>query len=85
MPGSPQVIKDLLLATIYSAIKAYIGSGVYNRIAGQVMILMSATDMSGAEKMANVLAFAQREAIMASEYLIRAVVELILMRAKQES
>lgn len=85
MPGSAQVIKDLLLATIYSAIKAYIGSGVYNRIAGQVMILMSATDMSGAEKMANVLAFAQREAIMASEYLIRAVVELILMRAKQES
>ncbi len=79
------MIKDLLLATIYSAIKAYIGSGVYNRIAGQVMILMSATDMSGAEKMANVLAFAQREAIMASEYLIRAVVELILMRAKQES
>ncbi len=79
------MIKDLLLATIYSAIKAYLGSGVYNRIAGQVMVLMSATDMTGAEKMANVLAFAQREAIAASEYLIRAVVELILMRAKQES
>ncbi len=78
------MIKDLLLATIYSAIKAYLGSGVYNRIAGQVMLLMSATDMTGAEKMANVLAFAQREAIAASEYLIRAVVELILMRAKQE-
>ena len=78
------MIKDLLLATIYSALKAYLGSGVYNRIAGQVMILMSATDMTGAEKMANVLAFAQREAIAASEYLIRAAVELILMRAKQE-
>lgn len=78
------MFKDILLATIYSALKAYLGSGVYNRIAGQVMILMSATDMTGAEKMANVLAFAQREAIAASEYLIRAVVELILMRAKQE-
>ena len=78
------MFKDILLATLYSALKAYLGSGVYNRIAGQVMILMSATDMTGAEKMANVLAFAQREAIAASEYLIRAVVELILMRAKQE-
>ena len=77
-------MKSLLLAALYSALKAYLGSGVYNRIAGQVMILMSATDMTGAEKMANVLAFAQREAIAASEYLIRAAVELILMRAKQE-
>ncbi len=78
------MIKEILLATVYSAIKAYLGSGVYNRIAGQVMILMSATDMTGAEKMANVIAFAQREAIAASEYLIRAVVELILYRAKLE-
>ena len=78
------MMKSLLLSALYSALKAYLGGGVYNRIAGQVMILMSATDMTGAEKMANVLAFAQREAIAASEYLIRAAVELILMRAKQE-
>lgn len=78
------MIKEILLATVYSAIKAYLGSGVYNRIAGQVMILMSATDMTGAEKMANVIAFAQREAIAASEYLVRAVVELILYRVKLE-
>ena len=78
------MIKDLILATLYSAFKAYIGGGVYNRIAGQVTLLMSATDMSGAEKMANVLAFAQREALAASEYLIRAAVELILYRAQSE-
>ena len=78
------MMKSILLSALYSALKAYLGGGVYNRIAGQVMILMSATDMTGAEKMANVLAFAQREAIAASEYLIRAAVELILMRAKQE-
>lgn len=77
-------MKSILLSALYSALKAYLGGGVYNRIAGQVMILMSATDMTGAEKMANVLAFAQREAIAASEYLIRAAVELILLRAKQE-
>ena len=77
-------MKSLLLAALYSALKAYLGSGVYNRIAGQVMILMSATDMTGAEKMANVLAFAQREAITASEYLIRAAVELILYREQSQ-
>ncbi|MBP6807016.1 MAG: hypothetical protein KA125_01835 [Chromatiaceae bacterium] len=78
------MIKDLILATLYSAFKAYIGGGVYSRIAGQVMLLMSAADLSGAEKMANVLAFAQREALTASEYLIRAAVELILYRAQAE-
>ena len=77
-------MKSLLLSALYSALRAYLGSGVYDRLAGQVVLLMTATDMPGAEKMNNVLAFAQREAIAASEYLIRAAVELILMRAKQE-
>lgn len=77
-------MKSLLLSAIYSALKAYLGSGVYNRIAGEVMNLMAASGLSGAEKMARVLAFAQREAITASEYLIRAAVELILYRAKAE-
>ena len=77
-------MKSLLLSTLYSALKAYLGSGVYNRIAGEVMNLMAASGLSGAEKMARVLSFAQREAITASEYLIRAAVELILYRAKLE-
>ena len=77
-------MKSLLLAALYSALKAYLGSGVYNRIAGEVMNLMAASGLSGAEKMARVLSFAQREAITASEYLIRAAVELILYRAKLE-
>ena len=78
-------MKSIFLSTLYSALKAYLGSGVYNRIAGEVMNLMAASGLSGAEKMSRVLAFAQREAVMASEYLIRAAVELILYRAKQES
>ena len=73
-------MKSLLLSALYSALKAYLGSGVYNRIAGEVMNLMAASGLSGAEKMARVLSFAQREAITASEYLIRAAVELILYR-----
>lgn len=78
------MIKSLLLSTLYSAFRAYLGSGIYDRIAGQVVLLMMAKDMTGAEKMANVLAFVQREAITASEYLVRAAVELILYRAKSE-
>ena len=77
-------MKSLLLSALYSALKAYLGSGVYNRIAGEVMNLMAASGLSGAEKMARVLAFAQREAITASEYLIRAAVELILYREQSQ-
>jgi len=76
------VIKTLLLSTLYSALRAYIGSGAYDRIASLVMMLMTHTELSGSEKMARVLELAQREAIALSEYLIRAVVELVLFRAK---
>ena len=78
------MMKSLLLSALYSALKAYLGSGVYNRIAGEVMNLMAASGLSGAEKMARVLSFAQREAITASEYLIRAAVELILYREQSQ-
>ena len=77
-------MKSIFLSTLYSALKAYLGSGVYNRIAGEVMNLMAASGLSGAEKMGRVLAFAQREAITASEYLIRAAVELILYREQSQ-
>jgi hypothetical protein len=78
------MMKSLLLSALYSALRAYLGSGVYNRIAAEVMAQMQYTGLSGAEKMSRVLAFAQREAVMASEYLIRAAVELVLYRAKTE-
>ena len=77
-------MKSIFLSTLYSALKAYLGSGVYNRIAGEVMNLMAASGLSGSEKMSRVLAFAQREAITASEYLIRAAVELILYREQSQ-
>ena len=78
------MMKSILLSALYSALKAYLGGGVYNRIAAEVMAQMQYTGLSGAEKMSRVLAFAQREAVMASEYLIRAAVELVLYRAKTE-
>lgn len=75
-------MKSLLLSALYSALRAYLGSGVYERIASLVMTLTTYPDLSGSEKMAKVLELAQREAWALSEYLIRAVVELVLFRAK---
>ena len=79
------MIKTILLSTLYSALRAYIGSGVYDRIKTMVEVLMSDQDKTGAEKMARVLEFSQQEAFSISEYLIRATVELILLRTKSEA
>lgn len=77
------MIKTLLLSTLYSALRAYIGSGLYDRIAAEVLFLTGVSDLSGPDKMARVLAFVKKEAYSMSEYLIRAVVELVLYRANQ--
>ena len=77
------MIKTLLLSTLYSALRAYLGSGLYDRIAAEVLFLAGVSDLSGSDKMARVIAFAKKEAYTVSEYLIRAVVELVLYRATQ--
>lgn len=77
------MIKTLLLSTLYSALRAYIGSGLYDRIAAEVLFLTGVSDLSGSDKMVRVIAFVKKEAYSMSEYLIRAVVELVLYRANQ--
>ncbi len=77
------MIKTLLLSTLYSALRAYLGSGIYDRIVAEVIILMSRESLSGSEKMARVIEFARAEAVTASNYLIRAVVELTLYRVSK--
>lgn len=74
------MIKTLLLSTLYSVLRSYIGSGVYDRIASQVLMLMN-SDEPGAQKMARVVEFAKTEAFIIQDYLLRAVVELVLYRA----
>lgn len=78
------MIKTLLLSTLYSALRAYLGSGVYDRLVSEVIIMMSRDSLSGSEKMATVIEFARTEAITASQYLIKAVVELTLYRVSQK-
>ncbi len=77
------MIKTILLSTLYSALRAYLGSGVYDRIVSEVIVMMSRDSLSGSEKMARVLEFARAEAVTASQYLIKAVVELTLYRVSK--
>jgi len=72
-------MQSLLLSTIYNALRLYVGSGLFNRIIAQV-IAVSTSQVSGQEKMAMVLEFAKREAMNLSETLIRAVVEVFLLK-----
>jgi hypothetical protein len=75
-------VKALLLATIIAALKAYIGGGLFQRIAILVDSLTERDDMTGAEKMSAVLNAASAEAREVSSYLIRAVVEILLLKLK---
>lgn len=75
-------MKALLLATIIAALKAYIGGGLFQRIALLVDGLMDRSDMTGAEKMSVVINAASAEAREVSSYLIRAVVEILLLKLK---
>jgi hypothetical protein len=75
-------MKALLLATIITALKAYIGGGLFNRIALLVDSLTERSDLTGAEKMALVLYMVTGEAKEVSVYLIRAVVEILLLKLK---
>lgn len=73
-------MKSLLLAAVYNALKAYVGAGLFNRIVAHAMLLMGDKDLSGQDKMATVIAFANQEALNLSTTLIRAIVEVFLLK-----
>lgn len=75
-------MKSLLLATIIAALKAYVGGGLFQRILALVVGLADRQELSGQEKMALVLDTARREAMGLGETLVRAVVEVILLKLK---
>lgn len=72
-------MKALLIATIYNALRLYVGAGLFDRIVSQARII-AALDVPGSEKMARVLEFAKQEALNLGETLIRAVVEVFLLK-----
>ena len=72
-------MKALLLATIYSALKAYVGAGLFNRIVDKVTEL-TYSPLPGQEKMQIVIEFAQSEFLGLSTTLVRAIVEVFLLK-----
>jgi hypothetical protein len=75
-------MKALLLATVISAFRLYVGGGVFDRIVQLVTQIDVESALSGQEKMAALLVFAKGEFATMSSTLIRAVVELALIRLK---
>lgn len=74
-------MKALLLSTLFSALRLYVGGGLFDRLASQVHSL-GGTSLTGQERMGMVLSFAAREAANLGETLVRAVVEVVLLKAK---
>ena len=75
-------MKALLLATIITALRAYVGGGLFNRIAELVTRLIGDSSLTGTEKMALVVTQAKAEAADLGETLIRAVAEIVLLKLK---
>jgi len=75
-------MKSLLLATLASALRLYAGAGLFDRIRALVLSLILDETKTGAEKMAQVLAFVEAEALGVGTTLVRAIVEVVLLQAK---
>lgn len=76
-------MKSLLLSTALAALRLYAGGGLFDRIAAEVLRLTTTTALTGEQKMAEVLAFVRAEALTLSTTLARAIIELVLLQAKQ--
>lgn len=76
-------MKALLLSTIVAALKAYVGSGLFTRIYELVVGLMN-SEAPGQDKMQTVINTIKQEAFIVSTTLIRAVVEVILLKLKSQ-
>lgn len=73
-------MKSLILSVIYSALRTYAGAGLFDRVVEKVRFLMTVKDMTGSAKMKFVLEFAQAELLGLGETLVRAIVEVYLLK-----
>ncbi len=74
-------MKTLLLAAIFNALRLYAGSGLFDRVAACVQSLM-ASDLPGADKMSLVFDFLGSEAQAIGTTLVRAIVEVVLLKTR---
>ena len=73
-------MRSIILSVIYSALRTYAGSGLFDRVVEKVRFLTTVQGMTGAEKMKMVLEFAQAELLGLGETLVRAIVEVYLLK-----
>lgn len=74
-------MRSLILSVIYSALRTYAGSDLFDRVVEKVRFLATVKDMTGADKMKLVLEFAQAELLGLGETLVRAIVEVYLLKS----
>lgn len=74
-------MKTLLLSIIFTALRTYAGAGLFDRIAACVQSLM-ASDLPGADKMSLVFDFLGSEAQAIGTTLVRAIVEVVLLKTR---
>jgi hypothetical protein len=74
--------RALALSLAFKAIRAYVGSGVFDRVAAQAQSLISA-DMSGQEKMESLKVFIVAERIAISTAIRDTIVGIVRLRFEQ--
>ena len=72
------MFKELLISTLFNVMRAYVGSGVFDRIGFTVQSLVK-DPRSGSEKRQYVLDFAKKEFATLSKTVVSAVIEIYLM------
>lgn len=71
------------LSLALSALRWYLGTGVFDRVVTLVKQLIGDSSKSGAEKRAYVMDFAESELkLIGQEYIVKAIVELTLAKCK---
>lgn len=72
------MLKTLLISTLFNILRAYVGSGVFDRIGAAIESLLD-DPRTGEEKRKYVLDFAAAEFSTLSKSVVRAVIEIYLI------
>jgi hypothetical protein len=72
-------MKKFLVSVASTMIRWYVGTGVFNRISEQVLLLVN-EDLTGEEKRQKVLEFVKKESTLVSKKIINLVIEITLVK-----
>lgn len=77
--------KSAFLALAYKALRWYLGSGIFDRVAQLVLLLLNDDSKTGAQKRDTVLTFALAEFSAVSKLAISAAIEIVLLKISEET